>query len=307
MPPLHTTAKPRPAVFLDRDDTVNRNADLTDEAWLGVTPGDLLKPEFAFLVPGSREALIALKDSGYALVVITNQGGVARAHDTMRAVDACNDRLRKQLQQSPHEDERVLFEPQIIECWYSCPFHPKTGVLTHLSVEHEWRKPHPGMILAACDELNLDPARSWMVGDKQRDLDAATSAGVPESQTIRIAHDSPVTDLAHAARLILELEEEPQSDHPTATASLHPIDPLAHPLSDDKIRRTVEAAANALAERTGIKLLELDTTDTAITATLATHKLGALAFMAELRRNTNRWHRAHTGKDLWPSANDPLT
>ncbi len=309
MPPNHTST-PRPAIFLDRDDTINRNADLPDAAWEGVKWGDMLKPEFALLVPGAREALIALKDAGYALVVITNQGGVARAHGTMRDVDACNDRLRMLLNELDYEDERVLFDEPLIDCWYSCPFHPQTGVVTHLAVEHEWRKPHPGMILAACAELNLDPSRSWMVGDKQRDLDAAIAAGVPESQTIRVAHDSPVADLAHAARLILELEEDPhpdQLDHPTSSATLHPIDPLAHPLSDDKIRRTVESTANAIAERTGIRLIELDTTDTAVTATLATHKLGALAFMAELRRATNRWHRAHTGQDLWPSANDPRT
>lgn len=304
MPPQHTTP-PRPAIFLDRDDTINRNADLPDGAWEGVRWGDMLKPEFALLVPGAREALIALKDAGYALIVITNQGGVARAGGTMRDVDACNDRLRMHLRQAEHDDERVLFDEPLIECWYSCPFHPETGVVTHLNVEHEWRKPHCGMVTAACKELNLDPARSWMVGDKQRDLDAAIAAGVPESQTIRVAHDSPVADLAHAARLILELDEEPHHDEPISSASLSPIDPYAHPLSDDKVRRTVESAANALAERTGIKLIEIDTTDAQVTVTLGTHKLGALAFMAELRRSTNRWHRSHTGIDLWPSANDP--
>ncbi|MCA9276407.1 MAG: HAD-IIIA family hydrolase [Phycisphaerales bacterium] len=305
--PATPLTTPRPAIFLDRDDTINRNADLPQDAWEGVRWGDLLKPEFALLVPGVREALIALKDAGYALVVITNQGGVARAGGTMRDVDACNDRMRQLLAHSEHDDERVLFDEPLIDCWYSCPFHPKTGVLTHLAVEHEWRKPHCGMITTACAELNIDPARSWMVGDKQRDLDAAIAAGVPESQTIRVAHDSPVRDLAHAARLILELEEDPKPDAPVSSATLHPIDPYAHPLSDDRVRRTVESAASAIAERTGIKLIELDTTDSAVTATLATHKLGALAFMAELRRTTNRWHRAHTGKDLWPSANDPLT
>ncbi|NQX95996.1 MAG: HAD-IIIA family hydrolase [Erythrobacter sp.] len=299
-----TNTKPRPAIFLDRDDTINRNADLPDGAWEGVKWGDLLKPEYALLVPGAREALVALKDAGYVLVVITNQGGVARAGGTMRDVDACNDRMRQALHQSEHDDARVLFDDPLIDCWYSCPFHPETGVVSHLKTEHEWRKPHSGMIVAACKELNLDPDRSWMVGDKQRDLDAAIGAGVPESQTIRVAHDSPVADLAHAARLILELEEEPETSAQTSTASLSPIDPYAHPLSDDKVRQTVESAASALAERTGIELVKLDTSDSQITVTLATHKLAALAFMAELRAITNRWHRSHTGTDLWPSAND---
>jgi D-glycero-D-manno-heptose 1,7-bisphosphate phosphatase len=297
---------PRPAIFLDRDDTINRNADLPDEAWAGVKWGDLLKPEFALLIPGVPQALIALKDAGYAIVVITNQGGVARAGGTMRQVDACNDRLRNLIHQSAHtDDEFSLFDDQLIDAWYSCPFHPETGVLTHLAIEHEWRKPHPGMIRAACKELSLDPTRSWMVGDKQRDLDAAIAAGVPASQTIRVAHDSPIADLAHAARVILDIEEDPPSQAERSTVTLSPIDPYAHPLADEKIRRTVEAVATSIAERTGVKLIELDTSDSQITATLATHKLAALAFMAQLRRDTNRWHRSHTGQNLWPSANDP--
>ena len=298
----------RPAIFLDRDDTVNRNADLPDEAWAGVKWGDLLKPDFALLIPGVPDALIALKDAGYTIVVITNQGGVARAGGTMREVDCCNDRLRNRIHHptgNQHlDDEHALFDDQLIDAWYSCPFHPDTGVVPHLAAEHEWRKPHPGMIVAACKELNLDPARSWMVGDKQRDLDAAIAAGVPASQTIRVAHDSPIADLAHAARLILNIEEEPTADQSiTSTVTLSPIDPYAHPLADERVRSTVEAVANSIAERTGVKLIELITTDTQITATLATHKLAALAFMAQLRRDTNRWHQSHTGQSLWPAAN----
>ncbi len=300
---------PRPAIFLDRDDTINRNADLPDEAWAQVKCGDLLKPEFALLIPGVTDALIALKDACYTIVVITNQGGVARAGGTMRQVDACNDRLRNLIHHpagNRHpEDELALFDDQLIDAWYTCPFHPETGIVTHLAVEHHWRKPHPGMILAACKELNLDPTRSWMVGDKQRDLDAAIAAGVPASQTVRIANDSPIADLAHAARLILNIEEGQSTQTMISTVTLSPINPYTHPLADEKIRRIVEAAALAIAERTGIELIELDTSDTQISATIAIDKLGALAFMAQLRRDTNRWHKAHTGTNLWPSANDP--
>lgn len=296
---------PRPAIFLDRDDTVNRNADLPKAAWEGVKWGDLLKPEFALLFEGVPEALHALKDAGYRIVVITNQGGVARAGGTMRDVDACNDRMRNLIHDTKHDDDTLsLFDDQLIDTWYACPFHPDTGVVPHLKVEHNWRKPHPGMILAACKELNLDPARSWMVGDKQRDLDAAIAAGVPTSQTIRVAHDSPVADLAHAARLILDIEDDHDS-HPTSTVTLHSTDPYAHPLADDRVRSTVEAAARGIAERTGITMTHLELTDSSVIATLAIHKLGALAFMAQLRNDTNRWHRSHTGQSLWPAPNDP--
>lgn len=296
----------RPAIFLDRDDTINRNADLPAGAWVGVKWGDLLKPEFALLFHGVSQALHALRDAGYRIVVITNQGGVARAGGTMHDVDACNDRMRNLIHESNHADDSLaLFGDQLIDTWYSCPFHPDTGVVPHLKVEHDWRKPHPGMIVAACKELNLDPDRSWMVGDKQRDLDAAIAAGVPASQTIRVAHDSSVVDLAHAARLILDIEDDHESQ-PTSSATLHSIDPYAQPLADERVRSTVQAAAQAIAERTGITLTSLQVTDTSITATLEIHKLGALAFMAQLRNDTNRWHTSHTGKNLWPSANDSI-
>ncbi len=307
--PIHSLA-PRPAIFLDRDDTVNRNADLPDAAWEGVKWGDLLKPEYSILIPGVIEALTALKDAGYRLVIITNQGGVARAGGTMSDVDACNDRMRNLIHQSQHEDDSLaLFDDQLIDTWYSCPFHPETGVLTHLSVEHDWRKPHPGMITSACKELNLDPARSWMIGDKQRDLDAAITAGVPESQTIRVGTDSPCADLAHAARMILNIEESPDdldqtTSSPTSTVTLSAIKPHESPLSDMRVRETVESCAHAIAERTGVKLISLETTDTSISASIEIHQLGALAFMAQLRNDTNRWHQAHAGHPLWPAANN---
>ncbi len=301
---------PRPAIFLDRDDTINRNADLPDAAWENVKWGDLLKPEFSLLFPGVIEALHALKDAGYRIVVITNQGGVARAGGTMHDVDACNDRMRNLIhhtEQTLHPDDSLaLFDDQIIDTWYSCPFHPETGVVPHLKAEHDWRKPHPGMITAACKELNLDPKRSWMVGDKQRDLDAAIAAGVPATQTIRVAHDSPIADLAHAARLILNIDDE-QAAHPTTTVTLKAINEFDQPLADERIRSTVEACATAIAERTGIRIISITTTESSITATLDLPKLSALAFIAQLRRDTNRWHTSHTSKDLWPSAHDPLT
>ena len=295
---------PRPAIFLDRDDTINPNADLPDGAWVGVKWGDLLKPQFSLLFPAVPQALAALKDAGYTIVVITNQGGVARAGGTMRDVDDCNDRMRNLIHQSEHADDTLaLFDDQIIDTWYSCPFHPETGIVPHLSIEHNWRKPHPGMITAACKELNLDPARSWMVGDKQRDLDAAIAAGVPASQTIRVANDSPITDLAHAARLILNIDDE-QAAHPTSTVVLQAINPFDQPLADERIRSTIEACAHAIAERSGVRVISIQTTDSSITASIDIHKLGALAFMAQLRNNSNRWHRAHAGTDLWPSANN---
>lgn len=292
MPPPST---PRPAIFLDRDDTVNRNADLPDAAWEGVKWGDLLKPEFALLIDGSRDALIALKDAGFRLIIITNQGGVARAGGTLRDVDAVNDRLRSLL--NPDPEPLPIYGDQLIDCWYACPFHP-TGTHSPFDQEHSWRKPNPGMITAAAREHHLDLKSSFMVGDKQRDLDAAIGAGVPASQTIQVGRDADCPDLAHAARIILNIDHTPK---PTSKVTLRALDAQSHPLNNDRTRATVESAARAIAERTGITLSDLTLTNDAVTATLAIHQLGALAFMAELRRTTNSWHTHTHGSPLWPA------
>lgn len=292
MPPASTLQR---AIFLDRDDTVNRNADLPDGAWEGVKWGDLLKPKYALLIDGSRDALIALKDAGYKLIIITNQGGVARAGGTLRDVDRVNDQLRSLL--NPDPESLPIFGDQLIDCWYSCPFHPD-GSAKPFDREHDWRKPNPGMISAAAREHNLDLESSYMIGDKQRDLDAAISAGVPKSQTIQVGPNADCPDLAHAARTILNIDHTIES---ATSVTLRALDPSTHPLSDERTRSTVESAARAIAERTGITLSDLTLSDDAVTATLAIHQLGALAFMAELRRTTNSWHTHTHGSPLWPA------
>lgn len=84
------------------------------------------------------------------------------------------------------------------------------------------------------------------------------------------------------------------------------------PLSDEATRRTVVAAARALAERHGVELLRVDSSDDRLTVTLRVHRLGAIGFAAELRRLTEAWHKAHAGgRTLWgepriePEEDDP--
>ncbi len=290
---------PRPAVFLDRDDTVCRNADLPDAAWTGRTPGDLLDPDHVHALPGAAEALARLQRAGFAVVIITNQGGVARAGGTLADVDACHDALRAQLPldppdtRAPHPVAHTL-----IDACYSAPHHPH-GADPRFADHHPWRKPGPGMVLAAADELGLDLAHSWMVGDKQRDLDSAIAAGIDPARTVRIAEGGPVTDLTAAADFILESVSPRQPTH-AERVSLRTLDENHHPLADDRVRATVAAAARGIAERAGVRLLELTLTDNAVTATLATHRLAAMAFMNELRRHTNAWHTKSKGTPLWP-------
>lgn len=287
----------RPAVFLDRDDTLNVNADLPEQAWARTKEGDLLDPSFVRLLPGALEACRRLADAGYVLVVITNQGGVARGGGSTRDIDNCNTRLRALLSPTEHESELPeAFRASVISACYSAPHHP-TGNVPPFDDEHHWRKPGPGMIEAAARELGLDLARSWMVGDKQRDLDAAAGAGVPTSQTLLIAPDTSTPDLSAAANTILASAIDPSQ---TTRVSLRAAS--GDPLSDSRARETVTATARAIAERTGVQLINLETSAQQVTVTLATHRLGALGFLAELRRLTNAWSRARSGADLWPDA-----
>ena len=178
----------RPAVFLDRDGTV------IDEV------GHLGEPGRVVLLAGVPTALTRLADAGYALVLITNQAGVARGYFTEVEVEAVNARTAELL-----EAEGVR-----LERWYHCPHHPDfTGPC-------DCRKPLPGMLVRAAEELELDLARSWMVGDHPSDAEAGQAAGA-RSIMVRTGHGMlpganhgppagvpVVDDLASAANLILE-------------------------------------------------------------------------------------------------------
>jgi D-glycero-D-manno-heptose 1,7-bisphosphate phosphatase len=137
------------AVFLDRDGTV------IDEV------GHLGEPERVVVLPGVPEALQRLSEAGFALVVITNQAGVARGYfteDDVRAVNA-------------HTASLLLDRGVRIDGWYHCPHHPDfTGAC-------DCRKPAPGMLKSAARDLDLDLSRSWMVGDHPTDAEAGLAAG----------------------------------------------------------------------------------------------------------------------------------
>lgn len=184
------TSALRPAVFLDRDDTIIACNDI-------IPDGDMGYPELVQLLPGAGEAVQTLANAGLAIVVVTNQGGVARGRYGEDAVRAVHERLNDLL------GGRV-------EAFRYCPFHPK-GTVAEYTREHPWRKPQPGMLLDAATQLGLDLMNSWMVGDKLRDCEAGRAAGC---RTILIgpqagAHDGDdavdfvAPDLGRAATIIL--------------------------------------------------------------------------------------------------------
>ena len=144
----------RPAIFLDRDGVINHD------------PGDYTKSLAEFhLLPTFLDALKSLKSRGFEFVIITNQGGIAKGlytHEDVRMI---------------HNHLQEVCESQgtpLLDIFYS-PHHPDFG-------ESLSRKPGSLMVERACAKHNLDASRSWMVGDKARDLEAAAGAGVPGIQ-----------------------------------------------------------------------------------------------------------------------------
>jgi D-glycero-D-manno-heptose 1,7-bisphosphate phosphatase len=140
----------RPALFLDRDGVINHD------------PGDYTKHVDEFtLLPTFLAAMQAAAATGYAVVVITNQGGIAKGlytHDDVRAIHA-ELQARCTAQGTPLTG--ILYSPH----------HPDTG-------ESLSRKPGSLLIERALARYGLDAAQSWMIGDKDRDLEAAAGAGV---------------------------------------------------------------------------------------------------------------------------------
>ena len=160
----NSNSKPRlKAIFLDRDGVINHD------------PGDYTKSidEFTIL-PTVLESLKILKERGFVFILITNQGGIAKGKYGHDEVHEIHDHFREVCKRN---------ETPILDIYYS-PHHEISG--KSLS-----RKPGSLMVERACARYNIDPLKSWMVGDKQRDLDCAAVVGVPG---ILIKPNDPLID-----------------------------------------------------------------------------------------------------------------
>ncbi|GHG13199.1 D-glycero-alpha-D-manno-heptose-1,7-bisphosphate 7-phosphatase [Streptomyces filamentosus] len=141
-------------MFLDRDGT------LTEPRHYPSRPGDLV------LQPGIGAPLRALQHAGWALVVVTNQSGVARGFFTESSLDAMHERLA----------ELLAAQKVRLDGIYACPHHPE-GTVPEYRRTCECRKPAPGMLYQAAHNLGLDCSRSWTVGDSPCDIAAGQAAG----------------------------------------------------------------------------------------------------------------------------------
>jgi D-glycero-D-manno-heptose 1,7-bisphosphate phosphatase len=151
---MTTEEKRAVAVFLDRDGTINEEV------------GYLDRIEKLRLIPGAAGAIRRINKSGMKAVVVTNQSGIARGIYNEAFVAQVHARLR----------EMLRAEGALIDAFYFCPHHPEEGQVAYLKI-CGCRKPAPGMILRAAEELRIDPNRSYMVGDTLKDIEAGARAG----------------------------------------------------------------------------------------------------------------------------------
>lgn len=141
------------AVFLDRDGTII------------VDTGYIRDPIQVRLIAGAAAGLRQMKAAGYQLVIVTNQSGIGRGYFTESEYESVHARMV----------ELLAEEGVVLDGAYHCPIAPKSKDRT--TIEHPDRKPGPGMLQQAANELNLDLSRSWMVGDSISDVLAGIHAG----------------------------------------------------------------------------------------------------------------------------------
>lgn len=142
-------------VFLDRDGVLNQD-----------TEGYLFRTEDLVIPEGTVEALRQMKEAGYLLIVITNQAGIAKGLYNKEDVVKCHEFLQEKC-------------GNLLDDLYFCPHHPDYTSNSLL------RKPDSLMLEKAMAKYAIDPSQSWMIGDRERDVQAGHKAGV---RTIRIAN-----------------------------------------------------------------------------------------------------------------------
>jgi len=157
---------PDKAIFLDRDNT------LIDD------PGYINDPEQVVLLDGVCEALIELKKMGYKLIIVSNQSAVARGIVTEKVLAKIHEKLEGLFAQGGAKVDKI----------YYCPYHPE-GVIPRYKKESDFRKPRPGMILKAAEDMDIDLPRSWVIGDSQRDIEAGKAAGCTTILIENVTHN----------------------------------------------------------------------------------------------------------------------
>jgi D-glycero-D-manno-heptose 1,7-bisphosphate phosphatase len=159
------SAGKRRAVFLDRDGTINEEVNY------------LAKAEDVRLLPRTAQAIARLNAAGLAVVVVSNQSGLARGYFDEADLAAVQVRLNRLLAAGGAR----------VDAYYFCPHHPE-GVVEHYALVCDCRKPAPGLLRQAAEEMGLALAGSFMVGDRLLDVACGRSEGLTGIM-VRTGHD----------------------------------------------------------------------------------------------------------------------
>jgi D-glycero-D-manno-heptose 1,7-bisphosphate phosphatase len=172
------------ALFLDRDGVIN------------IDRGYVHRPDQFEFVPGIFELVrFAVHQLAWPVVVTTNQSGIGRGLFDEAAFQKLTDWMCHRFRQEQAPITRV----------YHCPYHPLHGIGAY-RLDHDWRKPKPGMLLQAAADLDLDLPRSALIGDRIDDILAGTQAGV--ALLIRMVPHPRAPDAGDPPHLVVRTPSE---------------------------------------------------------------------------------------------------
>ncbi len=165
----------RQAIFLDRDGVISKEVDL------------LCKPSQIELISSASDAIKLINKSGYLAIIVTNQPVIAR---NLCSIDELN---------TIHNTLETLLgkEHAFVDAIYYCPHHPHSGYpeeRKEYKIDCDCRKPKPGMLLKASAEWNIDLSNSYLIGDRDSDIEAGNNAGVKESFLIEQNKENALFD-----------------------------------------------------------------------------------------------------------------
>jgi D-glycero-D-manno-heptose 1,7-bisphosphate phosphatase len=161
--------KKNSAVFMDRDGTINEEV------------GYLSRLEELRLFPATFDAIRMINESGMKAVVVTNQSGIARGFFKEDFLETVHGRINELLGEVEAHIDR----------FYYCPHHPIHGK-EPFKMTCECRKPKPGLLLQAAEELDIDLSQSYVIGDMPKDMEAGHNAGVKKAILVKTGYGENV-------------------------------------------------------------------------------------------------------------------
>jgi D-glycero-D-manno-heptose 1,7-bisphosphate phosphatase len=175
------------AVILDRDGTINEDR------------GYIYRPEDFVFLPGVPEAVRTMREKGYAVIVITNQSGVARGFFTTDDVERLHKHMQNELQKYGARVDGV----------YYCP-HLPNGAVKEFAAECRCRKPETGLFERAVREFDIDAGRSYAVGDRLRDILPGRKLGMRTALLSPDGATADAVDAVYADLLAFAREARPE-------------------------------------------------------------------------------------------------